>query len=165
MIKRIKEFLELIVSFGKAWPYLLLALGYLLSIYAFAVKFSSTIVQFSVPRFLLITVITLALYPIAKLIEVLIKSKKQRPFLYKGLLWEPTFLDFGYPTPTCPHEDCGRKIFLKTVPSISVQPISGAFLQASPDYNYIYKCPIHGVLDVPNLSIRELQEKAKLARK
>jgi len=165
-MKRIKDFLELIVALAKAWPYLLLALSYLLAVIAFAVRFSSQLVAFSVPRLLFITVIALALYPIAKFIEALLKSKEQKPFLYKGLLWKLRRFSFQYPTPLCPHEDCGREVFLKSIPTVSVTPISGPFLQANSNYNHIYECPIHGVLsDVPNASIQELREKARLVQK
>lgn len=165
MIKRLKEFFEFVVSLMKAWPYLLLVVGYLSSVIAVAIKFSSATVNFSIPRLVLVTVVSFALYPIVKFVETLMRRKEKKNFLYKGLLWKLGFFSFQHPTPICPKKDCGRKVFIKSTPKISITTISGPFLQANSEYDHTYECPIHGSLDVPNLPIRELQEKAKLSQK
>lgn len=166
-MKKLKEFLDLIVSFAKAWRYLL---GFLILITSIVTGFATDIakitIQLKVPLLAMILVISLALYPIAKFFEWLLKKKSVKLFSFSGLMWKPAYLSFFYPTPICPHSGCDCQVYYKTDSSISVKPISGTIhFQARNEYLNFYECPKHGRLNVPNIDFNELREKAKIFQK
>jgi len=166
-MKKLKEFLDLIVSFAKAWRYLLGFLILITSIVAgFATDIAKITVQLKVPLLIMILVTSLALYPIAKFFEWALKKRTVKLFPYNGLMWKPARFSFFYPTPMCPREGCGRQVYYKTEPTISVKPMSGPIsFQAMNTYLNIYECPEHGRLNIPDIDINELREKAKLFQK
>lgn len=166
-MKKLKEFLDLIVSFAKAWPYLLGFLLLVTSIVAgFATDVAKITIQLKVPLLIMILVFSLALYPIAKFFEWALKKKSVKLFSFSGLMWKPAYFSFFYPTPMCPHAGCSRQVYYKTESSISVKPMSGPITyQAINKYLNIYECPEHGRLNVPDIDIYELREKAKLFQK
>jgi hypothetical protein len=163
-MKRSKDFLDLLGSFVKAWPILVLILAILISLVLELTNIVKITIQLSIPLPALITAIALILYPILKFIQWLV-SKPSKSFRYAGLLWEPSKLSFRYPTPICPRKNCGCVIGCKAVSSISVETNTFPLIQTHDSYRFIFECPIHGVIsDVPNEDIAELQKKAKIAQ-
>lgn len=165
MMKRLKEFFDLIVALAKAWPYVS---GFIILIFTvmagLAAKIQLITIQVKMPLLLVILFISFSLYPIAKLIEWIISKNIKGSFEYDGLLWKPTWFGFGNPTPICPVLDCGCEIHYKIEQSPSVQgdySISPFFFQKTV-YSYIYECPRHNKIDVSNIDIVELKSKAKL---
>ena len=163
-MKILKELLELIVAIAKAWPYLLGGLLFIVSVIVeLSTGLASVTIQISLSLPVVIIIIALASYPIAKFIEWLIKGKRIEPFIFDGLLWKPSRLSFMYPTPICPHQGCGCRVYYKTDSSVSLRPIHGTpHWQAHNGYIHIYECPQHGRLSVSNIDIDELRKKAKI---
>jgi len=164
-MKRIKDFLDLIVTVVKAWPYLLVGLTVVFSIVVWLAGFGATMVQFAMPLPLVVVFIALAIYPIVKTIEWLLRKKSLQVFPFNGLLWKPSRFRFKYPAPICPEKDCGCEVFCKVEQSISIRPVQPGIFEPQAKDHFAYECPVHGVLhDVPDISIRELQIKARLVQ-
>lgn len=169
MMRKLKEFLELIVAFARAAPYLF---GFIFVSFTVAAGLSARIqsvtIHFDLPLLYVILFVSLSLYPIAKLAEWIINRNSLPPFDYAGLLWKPSLLGFGYPTPICPFPNCGCRVHYK-VKQLSVidassddprSPKSAIYVQNYVD-DHIYECPRHNRLSISNISISELKTKAK----
>lgn len=164
-MKRIKDFLDLIVTVVKAWPYLLVGLTFVLSIVAWLAGFGSTMVQFALPLPLVLVFIALAIYPIAKTIVWFLRKRSLQVFPFNGLLWKPSRFRFRYPTPICPEKDCGCEVFCKVEQSNFLRPVQPGIVKQQAKDHFSYECPVHGVLhNVPDIDILELQMKARLVQ-
>ncbi len=163
-MKRLKEFLELLVAFVKAWPVFISTFLLLLSLIISVSKLASISIRLSLPLPLIIAVAAFVFYPVGKFIQWLLR-KPSKPFMYSGLLWKPSKLSFRYPTPICPRDGCGCGIIPKVDQAVDVKPISGPFLQPRVTYQYTFECPIHGVISgAPSEDIVLLQKKARMVQ-
>jgi hypothetical protein len=164
-MKRLKEFLELLIALVKAWPILVSGLLLLFSLVISLSRLAKISYQLSIPLPVFIAVAAFIFYPIGKTVQWLM-SKPMKPFNYAGLKWKPSKLSFRYPTPLCPYEGCGYEIIAKADPAVNVERIAGPFIQASGNYHYTFECPIHGVINgTPNEEIVQLQKKARILQK
>jgi hypothetical protein len=160
-MKTLKQVLDFIRSLFKAWPYLVIIIGWLVSAILWFIKVGQTEIVLSIPLSLLLIIVTLALYPVAKFIQVIVQKVKRSPFIFSGLLWKSSFI--GYPRPLCPDQGCGQKVFYKIVQPPPVQVVHpNDWGRVNLRESYVYECPVHGKIDsVPNWPINELKEKAK----
>jgi hypothetical protein len=166
-MKRIKEILEFLKSLLdflaslKVWLPAIITV--ILSIVGYLSGIANINVKFNMPLLLVITIIILSLYPILKFLEYLLKPRKLFP--YNGLLWKAAKISFINPVPLCPKDNCGCQIVFKAQPPPPIQLIGvGNNNRIETDYKYVYECPIHGPINVPNIHISELVEKARLAQ-
>jgi hypothetical protein len=166
-MKRLKEFLDFLITLRQAWPILVWALLLLLSLVLGLTNAANKTIQFSIPLPLLVAAIAFAIYPILKFIQWL-ASKPMKPFENSGLLWKPSKLSFHYPKPLCPKEGCGCEIIVKVVPSVNIGHAAATnlpILTAHTKYSYTFECPIHGVISgVPDEDIEVLQHKARMVQ-
>ena len=157
-MKVLKQLLELLHTLVKAWPSLVLIVGWLISGALWIMKVGQTTIDFTLPLSIVIVIVTLALYPITKFMQSLFQ---RHPFDYSGLRWKPSLL--GYPRPICPIQGCGQRVFSKAVvppPVQVVRPNDWGRVQMTTSYQY--ECPTHGKLSgVPDWSLDELLRKAK----
>ncbi len=107
-------------------------------------------------------VIILATIGLVKLIQWLVRP--HNPFQYAGLLWWPHRLSLGYPTPTCPRDDCGCEVVCQVQYPPATQFIGvGSNNQLITETTFMYECPAHGrLMNVPNEDVALLQKKAKM---
>lgn len=165
-MKRLKEFLDLLVSFSKAWPIILSALLIVLAAITRFSKFASQSVALSLPLWALILIVALAIYPLGKLVQFVASRRKAQLKRLNGFLWKTRLI--GLPVAICPREGCGCEVICKEIPPKSLQLITGIddLRKANFEYSYQYECPVHGALGgIPNEPISLLQHKAKLAIK
>ncbi len=164
-MKRIKQILEFLGSLRKAWPILITAVSIIISAILWILEAGRTPVKLSLPLFLVVALMGLCLYPILAILHATIARLRKPPFEYQGLLWRRSFFFFRYPQPLCPIEGCGRDIFIKEIRPPSIQIISGS-VGPNLTSTYEYECALHGQLQsVPNMSIEELQIKARLVQR
>ena len=167
-MKRIREFLDLLVSISKAWPIIVSALLVILATITRFSKVAGKSIVLSLPLWGLILIVALATYPLGKLVQYVVLRRKIPFKRLNGLLWKFSILAFGFPTAICPHDECGREVICKEIPPPPFQIVSGMndLRNASFEYSYQYECPVHGVLGgVPNEPIGLLRRKARLAFK
>jgi hypothetical protein len=165
-MKRLKEFLDLLVSISKAWPIILSVLLAILAVITRFSEFAGQNIVLSLPLWAILLIFALAIYPIGKIIQFIASHKKTPLKRLSGLLWKSTV--FGYPIAVCPREGCGCEVICKEISPPSFHVITGIndLRQASFEYSYEYECPVHGMLSgVPNESMGLLQKKAKLSYK
>jgi hypothetical protein len=157
-MKILKQILELFNSVVKSWPSVVIVIGWLSSFVLWLVHIGQTPVSVSLPLSIVITILTIALYPIAKVVQ----SVYQRsPFPYQGLMWEPKL--WGCPLPIRPMQGCGQKVFAKNIPPRLVQVVRPNDWEKNPmKIHHQYECPLHGTItSVPDWPIDELRKKAK----
>jgi hypothetical protein len=165
-MKRIKEFLELLIAFVTAWKLIVLpAVGLIVSIVIVAWKFGSKTINVTLPIWTIPVFVFLVLYLIANLIAYIRKRRKSTLFLYKGLYWKKPIFGFLNLTPICPIEGCGREVSCFRKDPTQWRTIGGHINGVS-DINetthFSYECPKHGrLLRVPDISIRRLHEEVK----
>ena len=167
-MKKLKDFLDLLVSFAKAWPIILSVLLFISSAIVGFSKFASKRLVFSLPIWAVLLILALMAYPIGMVIKWIILQRKATPKLVNGLLWEAPLFSFGTPKAICPRQECGHKIFCKEIPPPQVHLITSRkdFQQANFEYSYQYECPIHGhIRGVPNEPLEWLERKAMLVFK
>ena len=163
-MKRLKEFLDLLVSLSKAWPIIVSAL---LAVLAVIIRFSELAGQsivLSLPLWAIFLISALAIYPIGRGIQFIASRKKAPLKQLSGLLWKTPV--FGSPIAICPREGCGCEVICKEIPPPSFHVVTGIndLRKASFEYSYQYECPVHGTLSgTPNEPMGLLQRKAKLA--
>ncbi|MDP1624354.1 MAG: hypothetical protein Q8L64_01145 [bacterium] len=165
-MKRIKEFLDFLITLVNAWKVVLPILLLCLSAVFAVLKIGNKNISINLPVWLVIAIATLALYPFAKLIEHLVNKKRSPNIKVNGLLWKPSLFSFRYPEPLCPHNDCERKVICRVIPPNPLRVVTSIseINNAKFEYRYVYECPIHGQINgVPNDEISLLQEKAKAA--
>jgi hypothetical protein len=154
----LKQLLDFLNSLVKAWPSLVIIIGGVSSAVLWLMQVGQTTVAFSLPLSVVVIILTLALYPITKVVQSIVQRSS---FEYSGLLWKPSFL--GYPCPVCPIQGCGQRVFAKVIqppPVQVVRPNDWGKVQMT--MHYQYECPLHGKIDsVPNWPIDELRKKAK----
>lgn len=167
-MKRIKEFLDFLVSLVTTWkiifPIIVIVLAAFLKIF----KFATEIYTLSLPLWAFIVISILAFYPIANFIKFIFTRRKVPYTNLYGLLWKPPFFSFNYPKPICPKKDCRREVICKTIMPRQLQLLTNLSDWENADFSnhFIYECPIHGQLNgVPDEPINCLTEKAKLALK
>jgi hypothetical protein len=163
-MRKLKELFDLIFSIGRAWQYILpIAFVIGTAVYTFVHGTASATIQFRIPFLLFITIILLALYPPAKFLEWAFKKNAPRPFQFFNLLWKPSRWSFIYPSPICPEPGCGYQVIYRIEPRIFMEPVGdGYHKQAITRELHIYECFKHGKLNVPDISIRELRENARI---
>lgn len=167
-MKRIKDFLDFIISLASAWKIVLPMFLFVLSAAVAVFKFGTQRFAINLPVWAILIIVILALYLFAKLIETFAKRKKVTYTKLYGLFWKPSLFSFQYPRPFCPHANCGKEIISKALPPNPVRLVTNItdINNMKFEYQYIYECPIHGRLNgVPSEDINILQEKAKLAMK
>ncbi|MCP4140841.1 MAG: hypothetical protein GY755_11220 [Chloroflexi bacterium] len=162
MIKRISEFLDLLVSVVKARWILLIFFGAILSALLWIRNKLFFMIEIQIPIIATVFIGLLVLYPAAKFLEWLLDKKQNLPIPYEGLLWRPSRLRFRYPTALCPHCEC-EVLFQEERNSMFIVQSRQDF-ENIPDKmaQYIYQCPTHGVLPVSNKHLSQLQELAKI---
>jgi len=164
-MKRIKEFLDFLISVITIWKIIFPIILILVAVIGNLFEIGTQIIQLKLPLWIIVTISFLSLYPIVDLFVHLLTRRKITKELY-GLLWKKPLLPFGYPQPYCPRENCGHKVLCRVVPPKPVH-----LMLSISDYNnidlanhYYYECPIHDRLSgVPDEDIKVLQEKARLA--
>lgn len=164
-MKKLKEFLDLLVSIVKVWPIILSVLLFISSVIVGLSKFASTNLVFSLPIWAVLLILALMVYPIGMVIKWIILQRKAPPKHVNGLLWKAPLFSFGTPTAICPRQGCGHEIFCKEIPPPQVHLITRTkdFHQANFEYSYQYECPIHGHIGgVPNEPLEWLERKAML---
>ena len=156
----LKRILDLINSLVKAWPYLIIVLGWITSAILWLVRVGQLNVILSIPLSLLIAIAALALYPVAKTIQFAVERMRTPSFEYCGLLWKPSII--GHSRPFCLVQGCGRKVFYKILEPAPVRLMHpNDWSKANWGNTYIYECPLHGrIQSVPNWSMVELKKKA-----
>ena len=167
-MKRIKEFLDLLVSLVSAWKIILPILLLVVSVVITILKIGTKTIEISLPIWVILIIVLLAIYPFAKFVEYLRRRRNSAPVRLYGLLWKTRFLFSYFPIPLCPHDSCGREVICKEVSPNQYQVITSLneLRNAKFEYRYIYECPIHGAVNgVPNEDLSLLQHKAKLAMK
>lgn len=163
-MKRLKEFLDFIVSLVQALPYiwgfLVLAVAVIIGL---ATNIESTTVHVSLSLPLVIALIALAIYPVAKSVEWLFKARSAPPFPYNGLMWKPAWFGFGKPTPFCPVPNCSFEVHHRSEQNLSIRPVSGygPMLQTRTNDMHYYVCPIHGKVAQNEYEEDELRKMAK----
>lgn len=165
-MKRIKDFLDFLITLVNAWKIVLPVLLVVLSAAFTVLKIGNKNISINLPIWVVVAIAVLALYPFAKLIEHLVNKKKSPNIKLYGLLWKPSFFSFRYPVPLCPHSNCERKVICRAIPPNPLKVVTSIseINNAKFEYRYIYECPIHGQINgVPNDEINLLQTKAKLA--
>jgi hypothetical protein len=161
-MKTLKQILDLLGSLLKAWPLLITILGVIVSVILWIFKIGQTPVFFSIPLSLAVVIAGLCMYPVLLVLRFIVVRIRKPSFQYQGLLWKPSLFSFRYPQPLCPINGCGHEIFIKKIPPSPIQVTRGLTgLRITSTYEY--ECVIHGKLQsVPDISIEELQIKAKL---
>ena len=105
MVKRITEILNLLVSVAKArWILLLMGTVFLSGVVWLRGRLLSAV---ELPLIVVIVMLTLAAYPLLKLLEWLLVRTRRAPISLHGLEWTRSFR-FQYPTPLRPR--CGREV-------------------------------------------------------
>jgi hypothetical protein len=144
-MKRIKEFLDLLISLVSAWkvvfPILLLVISAIFGV----LELGNRNISINLPAWAVIVLAVLALYPLAKLVEHTSKRKKSSNIKLYGLLWKPSLLSFRYPKPLCPYNDCGREVICTAIPPNPIRLVTSIseLNNMKFEYKYIYECPIH----------------------
>jgi len=161
MMKRITDFLNLLVSIAKARWILLLGFATVLSILVWLRNKLFLVVEIRLPIIAIISFVVLGSYPVAKLFEWLLARKPISPVQYRGLLWKPSRLRFRYPTPLCPRCKCKIIFRVERKSMYLVQSIRDIENAQDKMIQYIYECPNHGILPVPNEPVDYLQELAQ----
>jgi Na+-transporting methylmalonyl-CoA/oxaloacetate decarboxylase gamma subunit len=167
-MKKLKEFLDLLVSFTKAWPIILSVLLLIFSAIVGVSEFAGRSFEFSLPLWAVLFILALTAYPIGKLIEFIVLRRKAPLKLVGGLLWKAPFLSIGAPTAICPRQGCGHEVICKEIPPPQFHVITprNNIQQANFEYSYQYECPIHGRIGgIPNEPMELLQRKAKIVFK
>lgn len=161
----IKSFNDLVSAIKAVWPVLVVVAAFVCSIIVGLMGFGQTIVPLSLPLFVVIAFIALAVYPIIKAIEWLLKKKPVQNFEYSGLLWIPARLRFNNPKAICPEQDCGCEVLTRTERLPSIRKIQSRLVMPEMNDHYTYLCPIHGVLsNVPDISPDSLFMRAKIVQ-
>ena len=167
-MKQIKELLDFLITLVNAWKVVLPILLLVLSAVIAVLKFGTQNITITLPAWIFLIFIALALYPFGKFVEYAIKRKESPQFKLYGLIWKAPFISFLYPKPLCPHDGCGREVVCKEIPPQPMQVVTSLadFNNIKYEYRYFYECPIHGKINgVPSEDISFLQHKAKLAMK
>ncbi len=162
MIKRLTEWLNLITAAGRALPYVIAA-GAFIGVLLKWLAGTLWAVSVQLPLLLVIAIVSLAVYPLAKLLEWVVKKDAAVPFEYSGVLWRPSRLSFHYPTALCPVRGCERELFHTSERKPSLEPISphGWDLYAKVATIYYLECPEHGRVWQGDSDLNELQAKAR----
>ncbi|HEX8990246.1 MAG TPA: hypothetical protein VF784_01085 [Anaerolineales bacterium] len=167
MIKRLTEWLNLITAAGQALPYVIAAgafIGVVLKWLAGTLWAAS--VQLRFPLLLVIAIVSLAIYPLAKLLEWVVKKDAAAPFEYSGVLWRPSRLSFRYPTALCLQPSCGRELFHKSESKQSVeQGQHGWDYYPKLTTTHFLECPEHGRVWQGDSDLDELRAKARSMQK
>lgn len=148
-MKYLREALALIADILAVSP-IVIGLFYLIGIVAvsiLAIIGNFVSIQLIVPLPLAIFVGSLALYPLAKLVENYKKkaSKQKDRFIYQNISWKRSRNLFGSRlVPQCPH--CGKPLIKETHSPTPV--LWNALHQPFPRMSntYVYVCTIHGNL-------------------
>lgn len=163
MIKRLTDWLNLIAAAGRALPYVI-AVGAFIGIVLkwLAGTLWAVSVQLQLPLVVLIAVVSLTVYPLAKLLEWVVKKDAVAAFEYSNVLWRPSRLSFRYPTALCPKSGCGLKLFHKSESKPSVeQGRLGWDYHAKLTTTHFLECAKHGIVWQGDRGLDELQAKAR----
>ena len=161
MIRKITGFLDLIITFIKAWGKLLVVFLFVISILIWLRERLFLNVVINLPVFVFVLILSLAIYPVAKFVEWMF-FRKQKPLIeFTGLLWKPSRFSFRNPTPLCPK--CkSRLLILTEYDSVhlvrSVQDIENLNRKLE---RHIYECPNHEKVLVSSEPIGYLHALAK----
>jgi hypothetical protein len=161
MIKKITEILNLLVSIVKARWIFLLGFSAIFSLISWLRWKLLSPVEIRLPLFVIILVLIFVAYPILKFFEWVVLKSPKEPVLLHGLLWQPSRFRFRYPEPLCPQ--CKSTILFQVeIKQIHVVQSLQDFNSVNEDMRaYIYECPNHGNIQVPNRHISNLQKLAK----
>ena len=161
MIKRITEFLNLLISIVKARWILLLGFSAIFSLFIWLRNKLFIVVEMRLPVIGIVVIVALCAYPIAKFIEWQIVRNRRLPVHFRGLVWTPSRLRFRYPKPLCPHCKCEIVYRVERKSMHIVQSIRDFDKVQNNLVRHIFECPNHGVLQIPNEPMRYLQELAR----
>jgi hypothetical protein len=165
-MKRFKELLDFLITLVTAWKVVLPVLLIVGSAIWTVLKYGKILITVTLPIWVILVIGILAVYPLAKLIEYLLKHRRPSDFILNGLLWHAPLLPFRSPIALCPQKDCGCRVICKVIPPQHYRVVSTISEMNSLRFEnrYVYECPIHGeIAGVPNEEPNLLREKAKSA--
>lgn len=169
MINKLKELIELVLNLNKFIKYIIVPLiGILIIFSKSAFSLISKNVIINLPIWLCIVIVSLAVYPILKIIELLIHKNTIKSIRLYGLLWKISHNPFKKIIPFCPIIECNTEVICKITPPQSVQRMNPRQQNLGVDFtdHYTYVCPNHGRINgVPDEDITLLSKKALLAFK